>query len=270
MWQCSAVPHAETHDQIALLTRSEALQLRRIAEQLSDRGTASPTIAETNFGTMIALGPGLFVNRVLTTRSHLADDDVNRLIEFFVGCGVPPSVQIADPDSATVALLESAGFELDWRRALCELAPPVDRYDGPSPFEFVIVDESRLDEWLGILARGNEVPDGAPRAVSDDFARAAHAANESVEFLALLDGSPVGCGSLLTVDDVGWLGGAATLPNRRRNGAQSALLRHRLGQAHMRGFGRVAATATAESVSARNLVRAGFEVIAIQHVFTLN
>jgi GNAT superfamily N-acetyltransferase len=260
------VTRADDDGDIALLARSEALQLRRVAAQLAVNGSADPAIADIDAGVLIALGPERFVNRLFATRSHLSSDDVDRVVAFFEASSVPPSVQIANPTEPTVQRLRRAGFGLDWERALCttRTAPVSDT----SPFEFERVDESSFDTWLDVLARGNEITQAESRAISDAFARAAHAANDSVEWLACSGDTPVGCGSLLSVDGVGWLGGAATLPDWRERGVQSALLAHRLDRAAAQGFGIVAATAVAASGSARNLVRCGFDIVAIQHVYT--
>ena len=47
--------------------------------------------------------------------------------------------------------------------------------------------------------------------------------------IARIDGELVGCGSLQPAEGVAWLGGAATRPEYRRRGVQSALLAHRIG-----------------------------------------
>lgn len=88
-------------------------------------------------------------------------------------------------------------------------------------------------------------------------------------FLALERQTSIAAAGLTIHDGVAVLGGASTLPARRGRGAQSALLQHRLGIAADAGVGSAVATATPDSVSARNLVAAGFAIhrqVRWQHV----
>ena len=85
--------------------------------------------------------------------------------------------------------------------------------------------------------------------------------------IARVDGELVGCGSLQPAEGVAWLGGAATRPEYRRRGVQSALLAHRIGKVQAR-CDLVAATALSGSTSARNMTRAGFTLAYVQVVMT--
>lgn len=75
---------------------------------------------------------------------------------------------------------------------------------------------------------------------------------------------PLGGGALYTDGDVGWLGMAATLPEARGRGSQTAILAHRIAIAAAQGCSLVV-TETGERVdsrpsgSYRNILRAGFE-----------
>jgi GNAT superfamily N-acetyltransferase len=82
-------------------------------------------------------------------------------------------------------------------------------------------------------------------------------------------GAAVATGALYAGDGVGYLGFAATLPDRRGQGAQTALVSSRLARAHALGLATVVAT-TAEPVdgqtgaSYRNLERLGFRQTAVR------
>jgi GNAT superfamily N-acetyltransferase len=83
-------------------------------------------------------------------------------------------------------------------------------------------------------------------------------------FVAYDGGTPAACGALHVFDDLGWLGIAATRPDFRRRGAQSAILAARIRRAAELGCTLVV-TETGELVddrpsnSYRNILRAGFE-----------
>ncbi len=57
-----------------------------------------------------------------------------------------------------------------------------------------------------------------------------------LQFLACLDGEPVGYGHLVLDGGIAFLGGAATLPQFRGQKIYSTLLRRRLEEAHSRGY----------------------------------
>jgi GNAT superfamily N-acetyltransferase len=137
--------------------------------------------------------------------------------------------------------------------------------DGP---EIVEVDDRALDEWLDVLADGNDIATAEDRVVSDEFGRAAHRIPGAANLLALVDGHAVGCGTLRVTSGVGLLGAAATRSGHRGRGVQSALLRHRLRLAVERGCDLVAATALPAGASARNLLRHGLRLVDTQLVMT--
>ena len=83
-------------------------------------------------------------------------------------------------------------------------------------------------------------------------------------YLAYDGDAAVACGAVFVRGAHAWLGQAATLPEHRRRGAQSAIMAARIAAAHAAGAA-VVVTETGEVVSGRpgssyrNIVRAGFE-----------
>jgi GNAT superfamily N-acetyltransferase len=83
-------------------------------------------------------------------------------------------------------------------------------------------------------------------------------------FVAFDGDTPAGAAALYAAGDVGWLGVAATVPEHRGKGAQSAILAARIEAAAAAGCS-VVVTETGEPVdgqpgaSYRNILRAGFE-----------
>ena len=119
---------------------------------------------------------------------------------------------------------------------------------------------------MQIYIDGFGFTDDAARSISNEFAGATLAVDDVHTFMATIDGRPPGCGALHVADGVGWTGGAATLPDFRRRGVQSALLAHRLRLAIELGCDLVAATAVPSGGSARNLVHLGFQLVQTQAV----
>ncbi len=123
-------------------------------------------------------------------------------------------------------------------------------------------------------ADGAEVPSivaagyGVPAEVAAAFERIAKA-EEWHCFVATLDAEPVGTGALFVHEGVGWLGAAATLPDKRRLGAQNALLAARVQRGRATGCEALTvetgkSTDDRPSNSYRNILRAGFRELYVR------
>jgi len=130
--------------------------------------------------------------------------------------------------------------------------------------------EAELEPWLDVLATGFTHPDVSEGpAPHESFARAAlerafrdMASETSFErWLALSEGAVVGGASLRLDDRIAFLCGAATSPQHRRRGVQTALLRARLADAHARGAELAVVTTQPGSKSQENVQRAGFSLL---------
>lgn len=93
------------------------------------------------------------------------------------------------------------------------------------------------------------------------FLRTEHSAPGLRRFLAWDQAQPVGAAAFSRHGPVAVIGGAATRPQARGRGAQTALLHHRLAQAARAGARTAVVTAAPDSASARNLARAGFTLV---------
>lgn len=80
-------------------------------------------------------------------------------------------------------------------------------------------------------------------------------------FLAWRNGEVAGGASFRILQGVAQLAGAATLPQHRRHGVQSALLRHRLALAATRGCDLAVVTTEPGSKSQQNVQRFGFTLL---------
>jgi GNAT superfamily N-acetyltransferase len=161
--------------------------------------------------------------------------------------------------------LRTRGYVVEWFRNVyvhgLRTLPPRPRVDIHE------VGEELEPAWTAIL--GSSFAEGTPeRTNSDEFCAAVHRVPGAQDLVAMLDGCPVGTGSLTAIRTVAWLGGASTLPESRGRGAQHALLIDRLHRARRMGCTLAAVTAVPDGVSARNLLRVGFQLLYTQAVMT--
>jgi hypothetical protein len=82
----------------------------------------------------------------------------------------------------------------------------------------------------------------------------------AISFLAEMEGKPIAAGSLCLSANVALLGGACTIPEARRRGAQLALLGARLSHAVGQGCDLAMMVAQPGSASQRNAERHGFRI----------
>lgn len=114
--------------------------------------------------------------------------------------------------------------------------------------------------WTDINARGwaHEHPEFIDHILQ--IGKVISRRKESLCFLAEVDHKPGAAGVLFLHDGVALLGGAATIPELRRQGLQAALLKERLRYAFESGCDLAVMVAEAGSNSQRNAERKGFRV----------
>ncbi len=118
--------------------------------------------------------------------------------------------------------------------------------------------------WARVATLG--FADGEPpERAHEEFGLIMAERDDAILVLAWIDGEPVGVGSLVVDDGVGWLSGDSTLPGYRRRGVQQAIQRHRLRLARDAGCDLAVTEAAPGGVSQRNMERLGFR-IAYTHV----
>lgn len=255
--------------------------LAAIGRRMAELGNTEVAVEPMGAAALVAFGPGRYVNRAIGLGPDLDRPQIATIDRFYAELGLPAALQLsstARPE--TLTWLEQAGFRLTSFRSVYAGLPDRRRPDGRDPdrrrlggddhdrYRLVAVDEHNEQQWLDVLAEGNETTTAAARATSDEYARAAHRVEGSVDVLAWDGDQAVGCGSIHVIGDTAWLGGAATRPTARNRGVQGQLLRYRLGLARDRGCRMVAATATPGGPSARNLIRAGLRLVDTQVVLS--
>ena len=119
-------------------------------------------------------------------------------------------------------------------------------------------EESAL--WAEVSARGWAHDDPDLRGFLEQFGAVAFARQQSVHFIAELDGQPGAAGALSLHGGVALFGGAATVPEMRRRGLQAALLEARIRYAFEQGYPLAMMVTEAGSQSQRNAERQGFRI----------
>jgi GNAT superfamily N-acetyltransferase len=247
------------------LESTSATLSRLVAASMASTGT--PAAAEPWCGGwLVSLGPGRYINRAVgIAGADVGSEDLDAMEAFFDERGVTPMVETSTwASDSLIAGLGARRYTPAWFRNV-HVLDLSGRPSAPvgSDVQIEPVDGDDVQAWRDLLANGNEIT-GTGRKISDEHATARHAMAEGRDFIARIDGRPVGCASLESVDGVAWLGGAATLPAARGRGVQAALLRHRLELASADGSELAAATALPRGQSARNLQRAGLAVAYAQ------
>jgi GNAT superfamily N-acetyltransferase len=223
---------------------------------------------ELDGGALVAFGPGRYVNRAigLGFGGTAAAEIVDGLNTFYSERGMSPSLELSPlADPALLSALTADGYVLERFRNV--YAHDLSMLTEAGDEVIVSLGLSTADDRKRILS-GN-APEGTDaRRISDEFCDALAHVDGKHDFVVVVDGATAACGSLNVIDDIGWIGGAATLASFQGKGLQSALINHRLRLAKGLGCDLVAATALPDGQSAQNLVRLGFQLLYTQVVMT--
>jgi len=138
----------------------------------------------------------------------------------------------------------------------------------PSPGIVVEHCDDRIDEWLAVVLPGSLAPDTVGLEQHESFpveelerAERAGVRAGARLYLASLDGAPAGGGSIRFAGGIAQLTGAATVPEHRRRGVQSALVRTRLDDARRAGCDLAVVTCQPGSTSQANMQKLGFDLL---------
>jgi ribosomal protein S18 acetylase RimI-like enzyme len=191
------------------------------------------------------------------------EDDLPHVEEvsaFFTGAGIVPTLEVwaGDASDRLCAALAHRGFyagittatmhlEMDGRR-------PVRPTGGSVSIEELDPDDAGA-EYFAVLTGGYELSQARPEHLA--MLRAEHDPATVRRYLARVDGQPAAAASLYLHPHGALLSGAATLPQYRRHGCQSALITHRVTVASAL-TDLAAVTVAIGSASQTNLERAGF------------
>ena len=191
--------------------------------------------------------------------------DVDRVLERFRALGSPrffiPVAPVAGAD-AVAGLLEARGLRSynNWmrlRRSITAKLPD----DARSPsVEIRRIGVDQADVFSEIVATAFQYPPEISPLAGQAVGRP-----NWTHYLGYEGGRPVACAAMRVEGEAAWFGFAATLPEARGRGAQTALVRRRLADARAAGCRWVSVetaeqTGSRDAPSFRNLTRLGFEV----------
>ena len=192
----------------------------------------------------------------------VSESELDRLEEFFLSRGAPVAVELCPfLDPSVVEKLGKQPYRIaEFSNVLFrEIEPGQEAGD---PFGGVTVREAAPGEagpWSQTVAQGfaEHFPvTPSLLGLMEGFFRRPGAQC----FIAFVDGKVAGGGAVAAHDGIGGLFGASTLPEFRRRGVQTALLRARVAWALAHGCDMAMSIAPPGSASHRNLERAGFRV----------
>ena len=232
-------------------------------------------------GTAVAAGPLAPMSKIAGLGFEPIDEAaIERVEQAFEERGTPVRVEIASlADPAVGALLTRRGYVLSGFENVLGLAlessAPIDRAGVPAAVAVARITPAESALWSDTVVTGFLSPDtfDAPpseeivdRQVLDDLFENIDAVDGLVRYLARRDGEPAGGGSLRIANGVAQLCGAATLPQHRRRGVQTTLLRERLAEARRGRCDLAVVTTQPGSNSQQSTERQGFALLYVRAV----
>jgi GNAT superfamily N-acetyltransferase len=192
---------------------------------------------------------------------ELAPAALDEIERFFLDRGAEVMHEVCPfAGAATLDLLCARGYRpLEISSVLYRAVEPAAEAH-PGNIRVRVIDPVEADLWSSISARGwaSEHPE------FEEFVRemgaVCAARQQSPCFLAEIDGTAGAAGALILHEGVALFGGAATVPELRRRGLQSALLHERMRYAAEHSCDLAMMVAEAGSNSQRNAERKGFRM----------
>jgi GNAT superfamily N-acetyltransferase len=180
-------------------------------------------------------------------------------------------------DPVVPRLLSRRGYELIGFENVLGLALDETTADEALPAGVTVqrAGPEETQAWMDAVATGFMHPDtfdGPPshesfdREAIDRIFGDTLATSSFERLLARLDGTIAGGASLRLHQGIAQLAGASTLPEHRRRGVQSGLLRYRLQSAAQRGCDVAVVTTQPGSKSTENVQRFGFSVLYVRAI----
>ncbi|MBO2453432.1 GNAT family N-acetyltransferase [Actinomadura barringtoniae] len=207
-------------------------------------------------------------------------DELDEVEQAFAACGSPVQIELphlADP--AIGALLTERGYRLvSFENVLGRALGGQPSRTVPPGIEIRPSGDGEFEPWLDVVAAGFAQPDiegvpsheEFPREVIAAAVRDLASAAGVTRYIAELNGVVAGGASMRLAEGVAQLTGAATAPEHRRRGVQSALLSVRLADAAAAGCDIAVVTTQPGSRSQQNVQRLGFDLLYTRAVLLLN
>lgn len=194
----------------------------------------------------------------------ITDSELETIEEFFKRRGAEVFHEVSPlADDSLLSLLNARGYRpIELTSVMCR---PISQYSGLAAsrneklkVRLIHRDEHRL--WAETSAQGWS-EDGDLFDFILEMGEVSAQRPDPLSFIAEVDEQPIATGALIIHEGVALLAGASTIPEGRRQGAQLALLEHRLRYAAARGCDLAMMGAQPGSASQRNAERHGFRIM---------
>ena len=252
---------------VALARRLERTEARGNADFVETRARIDPDIGAEwiDVAGAYAMYDGVSSPLTQTFGLGLFDPvtaaELDRIEEFFRGHGAPVFHEVSPlADPQLLPLFAQRGYHpIELTSVMFRpLGEELSIETGNQEIGVRIIDpEGEWELWARTAAKGwSELPE-----VSDlmfGLGEVTAKRKDGLSFLAELHGEPIATGVLVLHEGVALLGGASTIPEGRRQGAQLALLESRLRYAAENGCDLAMMCALPGSASQRNAERQGF------------
>ena len=188
-------------------------------------------------------------------------ESMERIERFFFDRGAAAMHEVSPlAGIATLDLLCARGYRpMEISSVLYQPIASQQRADG-GDVRVRVIGPDEAGRWSKISARGWAHDHPELQGFLESFGVLVAAREQSVCFLAELDGQPGAAGVLSLHEGVALFGGASTVPEMRRRGLQAALLQARMSYAAERGCNLAMMVTEAGSQSQRNAERTGFRI----------
>jgi GNAT superfamily N-acetyltransferase len=269
----------------ARIERAECDLLRDCAEAIAARrGPAATMMLPIAGGVAVHTGEGSPLNKVagLGFAGAPSGAQLDAVERAFAEVRAPVQVELSCLAEAGIGAMLTdrryrlVGFENVLGRALP--APDLEPLrDAGSGIEVSPSGAGEVPIWLDAVATGFAHPDTQGVASHESFSRETMervmsdlaTAPGMTRYLARRDGVAAGGASMRAADGICQLCGAATLPQHRRHGVQSAMLARRLDDAARAGCDVAVVTTLPGSKSQQNVQRLGFELLYTRAILVL-
>ena len=268
--QTELVPRPDHIVDIGLVKRVEqAIVVERTALALGSKNER-PDGAVLDVGTRAAVftEPEFFSTRAfaLGLDGDVAHGDIDRVEDFYRERGMETQIEVSTlADRSLLSELASPDYRLIRFHNIYAMNPGDAR-----PYETVVdvseVDDALVSTWSEVLIEGFGYTDEVTRDAVTRWNRGLRETSGLHAMVGGLGSRIAGSASVFISDSVAVLRGAATLPDWRRRGVQSALISARLALALNSGCDLAVMTADPGSTSGRNAERTGFVLGCTQAV----
>lgn len=262
---------------VTLAARIERAECRLLADSVAAaarrRPGAGAFVREIAGGVASFTGPDSPLDKLfgLGFACAVEDGDLAEVEGAFVERGVRVQAEVASlADPGVGEMLTRRGYVLkSFENVLGRCLPFVDDRGIGAGIDVSIGDPDSLAAWLAVMVAAIAHPDTqgvpthetfSPDALAGPLGDMAEGAG-FLRYLARRDGVLAGGAGMRVVDGVALLCGAATLPEHRRRGVQSALLGRRLVDAADAGCDVAVVTVQPGSKSQQNVEKQGFSLL---------